>query len=71
MTVAILDVRPTFEPGVKVYASWARGLAPRFALEPRTSDRRQLQCYWRSDRHGRIVCVWESVHRAIQQQYTR
>jgi hypothetical protein len=60
MVVAILEVRPALESGVGVNASGAKSFVPPFALEPRAPDRRRLLCYWRSDRDGRLVAVWES-----------
>ena len=61
MTVDILDVRPTPESGVGLYASRDRAFVSPFAFEPRTPDRQRLQCRWRPDRDGRVVCVWESA----------
>jgi hypothetical protein len=60
MTVAILDVRPTLESGVELYASAARNFVPRFALQPRQLHRRGLIRRWHLDRQGRLVCAWQS-----------
>ena len=60
MCVAILDVSPTLESGVGFYASAARNLVPRSALEPWQLRRRRLIRRWHLDRQGRLVCAWQS-----------
>jgi hypothetical protein len=59
MTVASLDVRPTLESGIGLYADGARDFVPPFALESRQLHRRGLLCRWYPDLEGCLVCVWQ------------
>jgi hypothetical protein len=56
MTAAILDIRPTLESGVGLYAGGTTSFVPRLAPEPRE----RLICRWRLDCGGRLVRLWQS-----------
>ena len=61
MTTPILDIRPTSKSGREFYVGTSRNLVPRLAVKSQPARRRRLQCRWRRDRDGRLVCVWNSV----------
>ena len=63
MTVAIFDIRPTSVSGREFYVGTSRHLVPRLAVNSQPARRRGVQCHWRRDRDGRLVCVWDSVPR--------
>jgi high affinity Mn2+ porin len=60
MTVAILDVRPTLGSGGRLYAGGSGTSFPASRACLARPHRRRPVCHWRSDREGRVVCVWDS-----------
>lgn len=59
MTVALFEVRPTFQSGTGLYACRAESRESRFAVEPHRRSERLLRSRWYLNREGELVCAWQ------------